>query len=81
MISHLVGIPMESKVRSLVKAISWRVVATITTVILAFVFTGNWAVSGSIGISELVIKIMVYYLHERFWNSVSYGIMKDKKKP
>lgn len=64
---------MEKPLRSILKAVSWRIVATFTTILLAFVFTGNWTISASIGIAEVIVKIGVYYLHERVWNLINFG--------
>jgi len=64
---------MEKRLRSVLKAISWRVIATLTTILLAFLFTGNWTISASIGIVEAIVKIGVYYLHERLWNLTNFG--------
>jgi uncharacterized membrane protein len=68
---------MEKHVRSFAKAISWRVVATLTTMLLVFAFTGSLMISGGVGVAELVVKILVYYLHERVWNMVDFG--REKK--
>lgn len=68
---------MEKHVRSFAKAISWRIVATLTTMLLVFAFTGSLMISGGVGIAELVVKILVYYLHERVWNMVDFG--REKK--
>jgi uncharacterized membrane protein len=67
---------METHVRSLAKAISWRIVATLTTMLLVFAFTGNLAISGGVGLTELVTKVVIYYVHERIWNAVSFGRIK-----
>jgi uncharacterized membrane protein len=67
---------METHVRSLAKAISWRIVATLTTMLLVFAFTGNLVISGGVGLTELATKIVIYYVHERVWNAVSFGRIK-----
>jgi len=64
---------MDKPIRNLLKAISWRIVATLTTMLLVLVLTGNLVLSGEVGIVELVVKISAYYLHERAWNLVSLG--------
>jgi adenylylsulfate kinase len=56
-----------------VKAISWRIVATLTTVLLVFVFTRDFVISLGVGSLEFLLKILVYYLHERVWNMIQYG--------
>jgi adenylylsulfate kinase len=64
---------MEGRLRSILKAVSWRIVATLTTIALAFVLTGNLVVSASLGALEVTVKIVVYYLHERLWNLTNFG--------
>ncbi len=64
---------METKVRSVVKTISWRIVATLTTIWLVFIFTGNIAISTSVGALEVFSKILIYYIHERVWNLTDFG--------
>jgi len=70
---------MEKPIRSLMKAISWRVVATLTTILLAFIFTGNLVISVSIGSTELITKTIIYYVHERMWNLTSFGRTQDTR--
>jgi adenylylsulfate kinase len=70
---------METHVRSLAKAISWRIVATLTTMLLVFVFTGNLVVSGGVGLTEFLSKILIYYVHERVWNTLNFGRVQKAK--
>ncbi len=64
---------MEKRLRSLAKTISWRIVATLTTVALVFVFTRNLEISFNVGGLELIVKTAIYYLHERAWNLTDFG--------
>ena len=41
--------------------------------LLVYVFTGNLIVSESVGLAELVSKIVIYYVHERVWNLLPFG--------
>ena len=63
----------EQHTRSIAKSISWRVIASLTTMILVFVFTGKLALAAGIGFFEVIIKLTVYYAHERAWNHVHWG--------
>lgn len=63
----------ESNHRSILKTISWRFWATITTAALVLAFTGYLKVALVIGGIEVVLKIILYYFHERAWNKISYG--------
>ena len=60
----------DSRVRSLAKALTWRITATLTTACIAFVVTGEIGVAMMIGATEFVIKFFIYYGHERAWNLV-----------
>ena len=60
----------RSKVRSLLKAISYRFLGTIATVIISYILTKEVSISLSIGALELVGKIVLFYLHERLWEKI-----------
>jgi len=63
----------EKRSRSLIKTVSWRAIAALVTIIVAFVLTGNLIISLSIGSIDTIIKLFVYYFHERGWNKISFG--------
>jgi len=51
----------------LAKAVTWRVVATSATVVIVGLSTGDWMVGIGVGGIEFPTKMLLYYLHERFW--------------
>lgn len=57
----------ETHTRSIVKGISWRIVGTIDTIIIAFLWTGDYSKALKIGFTEVITKVLLYYLHERLW--------------
>jgi len=57
----------DTRYRSLIKALSWRVFATITTILVVFSFTQKINLSLGIGAVEGLVKGLIYYLHERLW--------------
>jgi len=64
----------EEKIkRSLIKTISWRVIGTLDTVLISWFITGTLAVAFSIGAIELISKMILYFFHERAWNSIKWG--------
>ena len=66
---------MISRKRHVAKAITWRVVATTTTVVIVGFGTGDWAVGLAVGGVEFPTKMLLYYLHERFWyNFIGLGV-------
>lgn len=63
----------ESHSRSLAKALSWRIVASLATMLLVYVFTRKFSVSLAVGGVEFVSKIGLFWLHERAWDHVHFG--------
>ena len=63
----------ESAMRSVFKAFSWRVLATLTTTLLVYAFTGSTEIAVTVGLLEAVAKMVLYYFHERLWNRLDVG--------
>jgi uncharacterized membrane protein len=72
----------KSYKRHIAKAITWRVVGTLDTILLSWLISGNPYTGMKIGLAEVVTKMLLYYLHERLWFKVRAGITKngDSKK-
>jgi adenylylsulfate kinase len=64
---------LEEKKRSLFKAVSWRAVATTTAVGLVYVFSGKLIRATGIGICDVVLKTVFYYVHEWGWKRSNFG--------
>ena len=64
----------DKKIKSLVKGISWRFIATLITVSLVYYWTRRLEILAAFALFETVLKVAAYYLHERFWNHVSWGV-------
>jgi uncharacterized membrane protein len=64
---------MDTHSRSLAKAFSWRMTGTIDTIIISLVVTGSVKLAATIGLTEVVTKSLLYYLHERAWLRIPYG--------
>jgi uncharacterized membrane protein len=64
---------VEENKRSIGKTISWRIVATTTTMIVVYIFTGELLLSLGVGVVEASAKMVFYYLHERAWNKIKWG--------
>lgn len=63
----------ENVQRSLLKTISWRIIGTLDTIIISWVITGTLAIAFSIGLIELLTKSVLYFFHERTWNTIKWG--------
>ena len=68
----------EKHSRSVAKSITWRVLATLTTMIIVFIFTGNLAASFGVGVIQAIANTILYYFHERAWNKIEWGVIKRK---
>ena len=63
----------DLKKRTIAKTLTWRVTASLTTFIIAWVLTGDLFIGVSIGSIEAIAKIFLYYFHERIWNNISWA--------
>jgi adenylylsulfate kinase len=63
----------ETHKRSIMKAITWRVLASVATVLLVLAFTGRVEIALSVGFIEVIAKVAIYYGHERIWNVLKWG--------
>jgi len=63
----------ETRSRSIVKAISWRVCATLTTTVIVYLFTKRLDIALMVGGIEAAAKMVIYFYHERFWNRLKFG--------
>jgi uncharacterized membrane protein len=61
---------LDSHSKSLAKAFSWRIIATLTTGLIGLFVTGSVKVAGAIMSIDFLLKLLLYYLHERIWNNV-----------
>ncbi|MGB5172880.1 DUF2061 domain-containing protein [Eudoraea sp.] len=63
----------EHPKRSIAKSISWRAIGTLDTVLISWLITGTLRLAFSIGLVELVTKMVLYFAHERMWNAIKWG--------
>ncbi|HJX13675.1 MAG TPA: DUF2061 domain-containing protein [Dehalococcoidales bacterium] len=70
---------VESHKRSIAKAVSWRIFASVVTVIVVYIFTRELVLSAGIGIVDMIIKILGYYSHERIWEKIRFGRKEIKE--
>ena len=64
---------MERHIRSIAKAISWRLIATVVTFLTAWALTGTVEIAAKIGLLDTAIKLVAFYSHERTWNKLNFG--------
>ncbi len=61
------------KRRSFTKAVTYRTSATGLTVLLAYIITGDIMVSLLVAPADFILKLLLFYFHERVWNRVRWG--------
>lgn len=71
---------INSKKRHLAKTITWRIIGTFDTIILAWIISGDPATGLKIGGAEVVTKMILYYFHERVWYKVNFGLRRSKER-
>ena len=63
----------DLKKRTLAKTMTWRVTASLTTFFIAWILTGDLLIGASIGSIEAIVKVFLYYFHERIWNNIRWA--------
>jgi len=69
----------ETNLRSIAKGISWRFVATGTTIIIVYTFFGRLDLAIAAGLLETILKIALYWGHEKIWQKIRWG--KERIEP
>ena len=64
---------MDQPKRSIVKTVSWRITGSSATFLIAYMLTGNFAIAGVIGVTQMITNTILYYAHERLWNKIRWG--------
>jgi adenylylsulfate kinase len=64
---------METHLRSVVKGMSWRVIATFVTTMVVWLLSGEVSMALLAGASDSLVKIGLYWGHERIWQTVTWG--------
>lgn len=71
----------DSNLRSLLKAVSWRVLGTLDTILVSYLWTGSASKALVIGGTDVLTKLLLYYLHERAWAKIPLGTVRRLLKP
>ena len=64
---------MDSNKRSIVKALTWRALASLATFIISYMLTGDIAAATGIASVQVFVNLLLYYVHERIWNKIDWG--------
>jgi uncharacterized membrane protein len=63
----------DTPIRSLAKAITWRITGTIDTFIISWFITGQILLASGIAFTEIMTKVFLFWGHERLWNKIKWG--------
>ena len=67
----------QTRSRSIIKAATWRAIATLTGVGIGLLLTGELEHGVTFALADVSLKMMFYYMHERGWEMVGWGIFSD----
>ena len=68
---------METHLRSIAKAVSWRIGGTVVTFIIALLVSGKIDIAVKVGLLDTLVKIGAFYFHERIWHRIGFGKIKS----
>ena len=72
----------DQKFRSWTKSFTWRFIGIVILLPLTYIFTGKWESAAAVTLSFHLIRMILYYFHERLWEGVSWGRqLNDSKLP
>lgn len=63
----------DSRTRSIFKGLTWRFIASGTTMSVVYLLTGNLELVAGVGVIDVIAKLMFYYLHEQAWGKIIWG--------
>jgi uncharacterized membrane protein len=66
----------ETKKRSITKALTYRFWQSLNTFLISLVITGKIDMAAAIVSVEVVVKIVIYFFHERIWSKIRWGLVK-----
>ncbi|MFH1370073.1 MAG: DUF2061 domain-containing protein [Planctomycetota bacterium] len=67
---------METHLRSIAKAVSWRIGGTVVTFAVVLLISGKINIAAKVGLLDTFIKIGAFYFHERIWHRIGFGKLK-----
>jgi len=76
----ILKMPTLSKKRHIAKTFTWRLIASLDTLFLGWLITGNIKLGASLMSLEIVTKTFLYYFHERVWYKSKFGINGSRNK-
>jgi len=70
----------KENIRALLKSLTYKSLSTISTFVAGWLITGSLAIGMTLGIFEVTFKLLLYFVHEKVWFNVNYGMKYSKNK-
>jgi len=67
---------MDTHLRSVAKAVSWRIGGTAVTFAVTWLVSGKMDLAAKVGLLDTLVKIGAFYFHERIWHRIGFGKLK-----
>jgi uncharacterized membrane protein len=64
---------IDSTARSIAKTVSWRITGSTATFAISYAILGDFTISGTIAVIQLTFNTVLYFVHERVWNWITWG--------
>ena len=59
--------------RTILKTFSWRLIGSTSTFLISYIVTGQLFIATGIAVTQMIVNTVLYYIHEIFWNKISWG--------
>ena len=66
-VNNIYSVAKNPQTRSFAKTVTWRVLATVITGVIAYLYTGELGTAREITLTAAAVLTVAYYFHERFW--------------
>lgn len=70
----------KENIRAILKSLTYKSLSTVSTFLAGWLITGNIAIGMTLGIFEVTFKLLLYFVHEKVWFRINYGMKYSKNK-
>tara|TARA_B100000683_G_scaffold89598_1_gene88507 strand:- start:519 stop:968 length:450 start_codon:yes stop_codon:yes gene_type:complete len=70
----------KGNIRAILKSLTYKSLSTISTFAAGWLITGDFTIGMTLGIFEITFKLLLYFVHEKVWFNINYGMKYSKNK-
>ena len=70
----------KKRLRFLVKTLTYKTLSVLITILAVWIMTGSPMIGLTLGLIEITVKLLVYYIHEEIWGKIDFGVPRCRKK-